>query len=450
MSEISPKLEHPLWFSPYVAKLEESYREPLRLAFSAPPQHGKTEAAVHALVWGALHFPTLKNAYVTFSVQRAQDISRDVQAKLTLAGVEFEGTLSTIRLKAGGTIRFVSIEQGLIGEPVTGLCLIDDPYKSDADAASPKTRDRVEQVWRTTIVPRLHPSASVIVMHTRWHPSDFIAMLHASGVEYINITAIAEAGDPLGRLVGAPLCPSFGPGPWAQGRNLAFLATKQREMGELAFQQQYQGRPRLRGAGVFREPARYTALPTAGYRVAYGVDLAYTEATRADWSVLVELWRVEQPPGPDGLERPLFYVVDVHRAQQEIADFAAVLQAASHRRKDAPMAWRCAGVERGAGSLLKRPPYALPLQLKTPPGDKYVSATPLSIAWNDARVLVPDQDWFPSRTTRVADYVARFLDFTGAKNGETDDEIDATGTAHALLPSPPKMTNLLPKRSKAW
>jgi hypothetical protein len=464
MRRISPELETPWHFKGFARDLEAAIfvetggpDQEVGFAFSAPPQHGKSEVCKHAIVLACLAYPARNHAYVTFNQEKVRGVSREVQELLRRAGIRFTGTLHDIQLSTGGSIRFVSIDRGLTGEPVNGLCLIDDPYKDEAEASSKARREAVETAWRTTFVPRLHPTGRVAVLCTRWHPSDFIAYLKARGWRHVNLPAIAEEDDPLGRPIGAPL--------WESQRPLWFLEGKRKDgqVGELGFQQQYQGRPRNRGAGVFREPARYSVLPTSGYRVAFGSDLAYTESTKADWSVLIELWRVENwITGPDGkpLDQAVFYVVDVVRRQCEIGDFAAEIRRALERRPAAPLAWRCAGTERGSGSLLKRPPYNLPLMLKTPPGDKYQSALAVSTAWNQGRVLIPDAEFFPwigppdpygqPQRVKVQDFVNRFLDFTGAKNGEVDDEIDALGTGHILLPAPPSTGPVGKPRSKTW
>lgn len=439
MREISPELDVPVWFTLYAEALERALKAPIRFAFSGPPQHGKTEIALHALVFAAIRYGDRRHAYVTFGLDRSRIVSRRLQALLTRAGVAYSGTLNDIRLSApgpngepGGSIRLVSIARGLTGEPLDGLCLIDDPYRDAMAAATRDRRSVVEGAWKSTFVPRLHPTASAVTMCTRWHPEDFIAFLESRGVEYLNITAIAEEGDVLGRPLGAALC-SLGAGAWAQARDAAWLASKRTsaEAGELTFQQQYQGRPRVVGASVFKSVTYYQHAPTDFFRVAFGVDLAYTESTKADWSVLLEMWAVDRHEL--GLE-PLYYVIDVVRRQCEVADFAGCLTAANKRWPSAPMAWRCSGTERGAGSLLRRAPYNVSMQLKAPPGDKYMSALLVATAWNQGRVLVPSTPNWPSGDS-VAAFVARVQNFTGARDGETDDEIDAMGTSHVLLPA---------------
>src|SRR5690606_39771543 len=99
------------------------------------------------------------------------------------------------------------------------------------------------------------------------------------------------------------------------------LQAKRAKVLEFTWAALYQGRPRPKGGKVFHEPTFYAALPQT-YRGAFGVDLAYTAKTTADWSICVELWR-EERTGKDAQGNPLeplFYVKHVDRAQVEAPD----------------------------------------------------------------------------------------------------------------------------------
>src|SRR5690606_4779217 len=149
---------------------------------------------------------------------------------------------------------------------------------------------------------------------TRWHPDDLSSTLINEGWEFINLPAIAEPTedepDPNGRQAGEPLFPEKWP--------LEELLKKRAAVGEFAWAAQYQGRPRPRGGTVFREPTYFEKLPMF-YRGSYGVDLAYSEAKKSDWSICLEMWRedlgVDDVTGERRL--PRFYVVNVDRKRCE-------------------------------------------------------------------------------------------------------------------------------------
>ena len=107
---------------------------------------------------------------------------------------------------------------GVMG-PITGrradLALIDDPVKSRQDADSQVIRDRIWEWWRNDLFTRLKPDARVVLVMTRWHEDDLggrlLADMDAGGPvwDVLKLPMEAEAGDALGRPVGAPLWPEW-------------------------------------------------------------------------------------------------------------------------------------------------------------------------------------------------------------------------------------------------
>jgi phage terminase large subunit-like protein len=414
---VNPALVRPRHFASYVARLEQAVGGDLRLVFAAPPQHGKTEVTLAGLVWLFLEHPGKRHAYVTYNQQRANKIARRVRRILSGLGLVVRGTLAQMILPGGGQCLFTSIDGGITGEPVDGLCVIDDPFKNRREAESEQRRSIVLSAYRDAIETRVHPGASIVVMATRWHPQDLSGVLQDDGWEYINLPAIAEGDDPNGREVGEPLFPELWPLDW--------LATKRSRVGDFTWWALYQGRPRPPGGKVFHEPSWYTRLPQT-FSAVYGLDLAYTAKTSADWSICVLVLREDRPHG----QEPIFYAVHMDRAQVEAPEFALTLKARHVRRRGLKMIWRASGTERGAAQFLVK--AKLPVVVQRPPGDKLVSATPLSATWNGGRFLLPDMEEFPEEAEWVSVVLDRARDFTGMPGGK-DDEIDALGNAHDYL-----------------
>jgi len=406
----SPHLRRPEHFRLYAERLDRAIGGNVRIVFSAPPQHGKTEVTVHGLALAAIRHPELRHAYITYSAKRARTVSRKVRRLLADSGVVTTGTLDMIELPQGGQILFAGIDGGITGNPADGLVVIDDYLKNRKEADSSRRREVILDTTRDAVITRVHPGASIFVLATRWHPKDLSATLREEGWEYLNLPAIAEAGDPNGREVGEPLFQEMWP--------IEALEQKKREVGDFTWAALYQGRPRPKGGKVFHEPTYYSVLPT-NYQIGLGTDLAYTAKTSADWSVLVKLLKEERPG------KPLFYVAQVDRAQVDAPAFALTLKARSvtHKR---PILWRASGTEKGAAQFIKN--SGIPIVVKQPPGDKLVSATDVAAAWNDGRVLVPDPEVFPYP------WLNPFLDCVGNFTGngkEQDDDVDALGNAHA-------------------
>lgn len=417
MGRVSPQLYRPDHFAVYAGKLELGVGGSLRLVFAAPPQHGKTQVTLHGLAWIILNFPGRRHAYITYSQKRARSVARIIRRILASAGVVCGGTLDVLTLPDGGQCLFTSIDGGITGEPVDGVAIIDDPIKNRKEADSAARRQVIEDTYREAIEVRVHPGASIFVLATRWHPQDLSGVLIGEGWEYINLPAIAENdNDPNGRAVGEPLFPRLWP--------LDELEKKRSKVLDFTWAALYQGRPRPKGGKVFHEPTYYSTLPET-FRGAYGLDLAFTAKTEADFSVCLELWRVDRHRA-----EPLFYVRHVDRAQVEAPEFALTLKARHVRRKSWQMLWRASGTEKGSAQFLRR--MKIPVVVKQPPGDKLVSATEVAAAWNDGRVLVPDPEHFPETDSWIHAFLDVVANFTGTGK-EHDDDVDALGNAFEAL-----------------
>jgi phage terminase large subunit-like protein len=429
---VSPQLYRPEHFACYAGRIETGVGGGHRLVFAAPPQHGKTQVTLHGLAWLILHYPGRRHAYVTYSQTRARNVARVVRIILAHAGVVVGGALDVLKLPHGGQCLFTSIDGGITGEPVDGVAIIDDPYKNIREASSATRRSIVEDTYRQAIETRVHPGGSIFVLATRWHPQDLSGTLIGEGWEYINLPAIAENDtDPNGRAIGEPLFPRLWP--------IEALLEKRAKVLEFTWAALYQGRPRPKGGKVFRPPTFYERLPES-YTGAYGIDLAYTAKTTADWSICLELRR-EQRHG----QEPIYYVVHVDRAQVEPNDFALTLRGRHVRHKSFPMYWRASGTERGVASFLTK--QGLPMHVKAPPGDKLVSATEVAAAWNVGRVRVPDPEHFPEAESWLYAFLEVVQNFAG-QGEEHDDDVDALGNAYACLEGAGEIGELLSGRRK--
>jgi len=335
-----------------------------------------------------------------------------VKRILVAAGKEFGGSLSQLVLPEGGQCLFTSIDGGITGEPVDGLCIIDDPVKNRKEADSARRREVIREAYRDAIETRVHPGASIFLLATRWHPDDLSGTCIAEGWEYMNLPAVSEGSDPNGREPGEALFPEMWP--------LDALLKKQSLVGEFTWAALYQGHPRPKGGTVFREPTYYSKLPES-YSGGFGVDLAYTAKTNADTSICLEMWREDRFG-----QEPLYYVRHVDRAQVEAPVFMETLKERSQRRPHWNMLWRASGTEKGAAQFIQM--ADIPLKVENPPGDKFVAAQAVAAAWNAGRVMVPDPDEFPEAASWLDAFLDIVLNFTGTGK-EHDDDVDALGNA---------------------
>ena len=352
--------------------------EQVRALVSTPPQHGKSETVLHALVWLLLQDPSKRHAYATY----AQSFTRDqvgIAARIADAhGLQLHrDTLDRWATPEGGGVTWTSRGGPLTGRPVDGLLLIDDLLKDRLEANSALIRRRAMDWLSSTAFTRVHPGASTILIATRWHLDDPTGQLaKKAGWEVIKLPAIKPDGTAL----------------WPEARPLAWLEEQ-------------------RAALI---PADWHALPAGSFREGHGFDAAYTAKTTSDYTVTVSGRLI------DGK----VYVTDMLREQLEPGQYIPLMQS----RGMTHVTWFRSGTERGLEELLKREGIRVTALNATT--DKLSRAIPTATSWNRGEILLPaGQEWAGLIESETAT-------FTG-QDDDHDDIIDAlAGLHHALLGAP--------------
>jgi predicted phage terminase large subunit-like protein len=399
----SPHLDPPDHLGPYIEALETCAlggQSAVELTFHAPPQHGKSEAAKHALILAGIVRPGLRHAYATFNAERAMKVRNQVARLALEAGLDPHTSDGNVSFIGGTEIRFVGRGTALTGEPVDGMIIVDDILKDRAEALSPTIRDTCWD-WFTDIAQtRRHPKSSAIVMNTRWSLDDLIGrLIQRWQWPFCRLAAECDSDDdPLGRAIGEAL--------WEKHRPIAWL--QQHKRSPMTWASMYQGRPRPQGDALFQDATYYDALPAyKGYRQLYGTDLAYTGKTRADWSVLLggRLY-------PDGL----IYLTERVRDQVQADVFTARMRA-KIAGAPGPCLWFGNTIERGMAPLIQQHIPQFVCLLATV--DKYVRALPTAEQlWNPGKILCPrGKPW-------VNEFVQEVTEFTGQEDPH-DDQVDA-------------------------
>lgn len=365
---------------------------------STPPRHEKSETLGHGVAWLLRQRPALRVAYVTHGATLAAKKSRGIRAIAERARVPLDPKASSAHdWRTGvheGGLWATSIGGSLVGEGFD-LVIVDDPVKDRVTAESSLARERLASWFSDVLLPRCEPGASVIVCMHRWHPDDLIGRLESEGGwEVINLPALDD--------LGFALCPER-----FDERQLAEIRTR---IGEYAWASLYMGQPRPRGGALFADVHHYDALPER-YRVAIGVDLAYSAKTRADYSVAVVL-----AIAPDETR----FVLDVVRRQVAAPDFAASLALLRARYPGASFASYVSGTERGSLDFFAR--AGVPVAAMTARADKFTRAQLTAAAWNAGRILLPrERRW-------VNAFVEELAGFTGVHDRH-DDQVDALVSA---------------------
>jgi predicted phage terminase large subunit-like protein len=144
---------------------------------------------------------------------------------------------------------------------VHNCILIDDPFKGREDAESKLGREKVKEFYKSVAYSRLRPGGRIVIINTRWVLDDLSGYVQSEfpfeNWKIIDLKAIAEEGDILGRKVGEALCPNMYP--------LEELRIKKLVQGTYNWESLYQQRPIPREGGMIKyewiENNYYTELP---------------------------------------------------------------------------------------------------------------------------------------------------------------------------------------------
>lgn len=424
IARATPSYVRPYWLEPVLEVYQAIARgEALRVLLEAPPRHGKTDLTLAGLAWLLTIDPRRTHAFTTYADALARSKSRKARRIARERGVQISDDSASVnewRTTSEGGMLATGVGGPLTGHGVTGVGVIDDPYKNRAEADSRLIRDRVWEWYTDTFYTRLEPGASVIVQHTRWHPDDLIGRLvDAGGYQRLRLPAIAEdPDDPLGRAIGEALWPDRFP--------VDALRSIEETVGAYTFASLYQQRPRPRGEELYGAPTFYD--PTSadvrrelaqGYRAVAGMDAGYAGKTKSDASTIVEARVV-----PDLEGRPVAYVTRVVEVRERVTDFGRRLE-----QTEAPyIRWRLYGAEAGTADFLEET-FRVRIVRDTVQADKFAYAQPSAAAWAAGRIRLPQ---VPGQ--RLEPAVAALLDQARSFTGEDDphdDLVDALASMWA-------------------
>ena len=235
------------------------------------PRHGKSELVSRRLpAWYAGRHPDHDIVVATYNDDFAADFGAEVRQIVT--GSQHHQVFPGFKLRRGGTAkdRLQTDKGGLLsfvgrGGSLTGrgahLLICDDLIKDDKEAMSQAIRDAAWN-WLTKVaMTRRRGKKLVIITTTRWHVDDPVGRLTndnidenpyynealAKRIKIINLPAIADENDDLGRAPGEALWPD---GP--DNFDIDFLEEQRALLGPLNFEALYQGRPTLVDGILFR------------------------------------------------------------------------------------------------------------------------------------------------------------------------------------------------------
>jgi predicted phage terminase large subunit-like protein len=350
----------------------------------------------------------------TFS-ERAREHFRTFNGTLWDVGVSRSSASKsrwTIQQYGGGYIAAGA------GGPISGfgarVAIIDDPVKNWQQAQSVTVRDTIWDWFRSTLRTRLTPDGAIILITTRWHSDDLVGRAiqamneggeDADQWEILNLPAVAEENDILGRKPGDPL--------WPERYGSEFLRKTQVALGPSIWMALFQGRPHHKEGAMFNVDKVHVhqsidEFPD-GLHWARVWDYAHTEKQRASddpdyTSGTLLAFKREEVTG--GAVRFSLWIKDVWRCREA----APVRDTGIRRIMAQDGVYVRVGVEDsidsrdGYESMRTMVGNQYNLERITLKGDKVVRATPLEAIFDSGDVHILAGAWNQAWFAELADF----------------------------------------------
>lgn len=404
-----------------------------RLIINVPPRHGKSELTSRIFIpWYLGRHPTRHVIFATYSDKFAQEFGRDVRVnmqhpayKQVFPGVSLaKGSEAADRMRTnhGGQLIFAGR-----GGSITGrggdLIVIDDPIKNSEEAASLGVREDLWTWFNNDVMSRfMTDEAAILLIQTRWNEDDIPGRLtdptnpayneeEAACWRMLNLPALAEDNDPLGRKPGEPLFPE---------RQSLELLLSARRRDPVAFSALYQQRPSPPDGAFFKADMLNTYasrqdLPQ-GMRIYAASDHAVATKQNNDRTCMIVV-------GVDAAD--VIWLLDVwwKRADTDIV----VEQMINLMEKWKPLAWYAEQdhIAKSIGPFLKRRMRERKVYANIVEGkgyqDKIVKAQPLLGRMSMGMVM------FPAFAPWWADARDELLKFPRARHDDFVDTLASIG-----------------------
>ncbi len=329
------------------------------LVITIPPRHLKTTIVAEKLPEFFLgRNPGLKVIDTTYASGLAYDSSRRVRA--TIRGSDeyknLFGERATTRVDEngqaqqdvelspesravdrwqisgyGGLFQAVGFDGTLTGRG-GHLIIVDDPHANRKEAESQTERNNAWTFVISSLWSRLEKNGAMVFIMQRWTEDDVVGRLQRvtnpdsdeyiaefPPVKFVNLPAIAEGNDVLGRKEGEALWPSF--------KTTENLQSTRGVMGDYYFNSQYQQRATAPEGNMFkRNWFRVVPYFPFDYKIQYW-DTAESADPKADyWAcatlgvnkfgiTLYDMFRKQMTP--DEGQEEIFRRYDMHNSEQE-------------------------------------------------------------------------------------------------------------------------------------
>jgi predicted phage terminase large subunit-like protein len=408
--------------------------ETRKLMVFMPPQHGKSSITSRAFPsWLLGRWPSLRlilasyeASYAALWGRRARDVMTEHGERVF--GVRVRGDSSAADhwelARPHRGVLHTTGSTGGTGHPAE-VVVIDDPVKGREEAESVAFQEKTVE-WYTGSIRTRRPKGQVVVQ-TRWHEKDLSGWILENEPDewrVIRLPALAEEDDPIGRPVGAALCPEL--------QSLESLLTERRLQGSYRWASVYEQRPTPRGGGLFKRdharhydeprPGVYRFLETGGLTSRehmtcfVTVDTATSTKTSADHTAIAA-W---------GVAHGFLMLLDLDLRRMEAPEILRAIKLMGARWgavpyvEDTTQSKHLLSFMRQQGVLFRT----------CAPGsaDKFTRALPASALWEQGKVVTPvSAPWLSA-------FERQIYSFTGREGGE-DDAVDCLSYAANVFSS---------------
>jgi predicted phage terminase large subunit-like protein len=398
-----------------VEKIEHG--KSVRLCLSVPPRVGKSYTFTETLPsWFVGRNPdsmAILTAYNSELAERFGDKNRQKAKKfwkdlwnLDISPSQDNKSLFEVKGHRGG-IMSVGITGGITGNGGR-LIIVDDPYKNGEEAYNGNVRDKVEQMFRDSVLTRAEGKGNaIIVIHTRWHEDDLIGKLSkASGWVVVNIPEVADGGfDVLKRKKGEMLCPEL-------GRDAQWADLTYKNVGKRVWSSLYMGKPSIENGNLFQRHMFkfYTKsdLPTVFDEVVQSWDLAIDNKASSDY-VAGQVWGRK---GGDHylikrLKKRMSFTESVEMIKQMTATYPQARRIYIEKRANGGAVIETLNKEIGGIVAIN------------PKESKIARASAVTPYFEAGNIFIPSEEL----DSNIEDYIQEFMRFP---NSDHDDEVDAT------------------------
>jgi len=393
-----------------------------RLMVFMPPRHGKSMLCSEFFpAWYLGKYPSNQIIAVTYAQALADDFGRKVRNLVSTPAHEMIFPKFRLSMDSQAAARFHTTQDGAyfavgVGGALTGrgadILLVDDPIKGREDAESLVIRQHLKDWYRAVARTRLMTGGAIVIINTRWHVEDLSGWLlreHAhEGWDVLNLPALAEPGDPLGRKEGEALWPDRYP--------VSELANTRTALGSRDWASLYQQRPTAMEGSIFKigdwqslklwSENPQTLIDSLNiFKVVQAWDTAFKTGSQNDYSACATI----------GISKNKYYLLDMFRDRLEFPDLKRKIQL--HQAK-----WHADSViveDAATGQSLYQElnrDTRIPLIAVKADRDKVSRANTITATHEAGLIYLPENaPWF-----------ADFMDeISGFPNAPHDDQVDA-------------------------